>query len=206
MPPANTFSTAIADARWVRSRAALAQSILALAADKDIEDITASEVAQGAAVNRSTFYKHAKNPAELLRSVLKEDLEVIRLDMLREMLAGDPRRAIRGATHRVLEHVVTNKDIYGSALGASQHSALHQLLSGHIEHTFELVFARGFVTLPFEDDPAATGARFTARFIAHGTVGAIDAWLSDSDDLNIEEFMERFVYQMPAWWPPLYSD
>lgn len=199
----NYFSNGFHDARWHKSRTALSAAILELATEKPLPKITASEVAERAGVNRSTFYKHAKNPVALLRETLREDLEDLRTKMLREITPETSRLSIRRASYDVLAHVVEHKDIYRRALGKSDDAGLHQLLSDHIEGTFTIVFARGYVTLPFVDDSAATGARFTARYIAHGTVGAIDAWLADSDTLNIPEFLARFVYQMPAWWPEI---
>jgi AcrR family transcriptional regulator len=197
----NRFRTGSHDARWQKSHTALKRAVLELAAEQDIEAMTAHEVATRAGVNRSTFYKHATTPADFLRSILREDLEIIRENMLVEMQAGPPRAAIKRALNNLLAHVLEHKDIYGPALGATDDAALHQLLSGHLEETFMLVFTRGYVTLPFADDEAATGARFAARFISHGTVGAIDAWLADSEVLDIGEFLTRFVYQLPAWWP-----
>ena len=201
MNPHNNFSNGFHDARWHKSRSALSVAVLELASETEVGKISAQRVAERAGLNRSTFYKHAKNPAELLRSTLREDLEVMREEMLQEMAQGEPRSAIRRATHRVIAHVVKHRNIYGPALGESDDAGLHQLLSGHIEQTFRTVFERGYVKLPFTDDAAATGARFTARFIAHGTVGAIDAWLSDGGPLVIEEFLARLAYQLPAWWP-----
>lgn len=205
MPSNNRFSVGNHDARWQKSHQALRAAVLELAAERNIETISAQVVAERAGVNRSTFYKHAKSPVELLRMTLREDLEKIREVMLQKMREGEPRPAIREASYNVLAHVLEHRNIYGPALGAFDDAALHQLLSGHIEQTFTTIFDRGFVKLPFDDDETASGARFTSRFIAHGTVGAIDAWLADSEVLDINEFLIRFVYQLPAWWPQ-YSD
>lgn len=197
----NQFSNGFHDARWHKSRQALYSAVLEIATEKPLSKITALDVSERAGLNRSTFYKHAKNASELLRGTLRDELEDIREDTIRDLESGPPRPAIRRASYNVLAHVLARRTIYGPALGTPDDEGLHQLLSDHIERTFTIIFNRGFVTLPFEDDAAATGARFTARFIAHGTVGAIDAWLDGSEVPDITEFLTRFAYLLPVWWP-----
>ena len=197
----NSFSDGFHDVRWHRSRSALNEAILELAATKPVNALTAHEVAVEAGVNRSTFYKHAKNPAELLQSALSEDLIKIREEMLQNILEGTPRIAIRRASTDLLLHVTVHRSIYRSALGQSEDCGLNKLLSDYIEQTLLIIFKRGFVALPFVDDAHATGALFAAQFIARGTLGAIDAWLNESQELVVEKFFDRIDYLLPTWWP-----
>ena len=197
----NSFSDGFHDVRWHRSRSALNEAILELAATKPVKALTAQEVAEWAGVNRSTFYKHAKNPAELLQSALSQDLIKIREELLQNILEGEPRVAIRQGTADLLRHVTVYRSIYGPAMGQSEDCGLSKLLRDHIAQTILVVFERGFVSLPFVDDADATGAQFAARFLARGTLGAIDAWLNESQELVVEKFFDRIDYLLPTWWP-----
>lgn len=58
------------DKRQVKTKQKLADAILSLAATKAVSEITVSEIAQHAGINRSTFYQHATGPADLLQSTL----------------------------------------------------------------------------------------------------------------------------------------
>jgi AcrR family transcriptional regulator len=201
MDSRNTHPEMNSDLRWKKSGALLTRAVLELAGEKPIQLITARDVTERAGLNRSTFYKHSKNPSDLLREHLRGELGSIRARLFEAIPFEGFRPAMARATLALLTHVVSHKNIYGPALGEFDDAALHQLLSGHVEQTFELVFAGGHVVLPFVDDDISSGARFTSRFIAHGTVGAIDAWLADSEDLDVEKFLDRYRYQLPAWWP-----
>ncbi len=197
----NYFSNGFHDARWHKSRVALYESILELASEKALAKITALDVAERAGVNRSTFYKHAKNPRELLREKLRDDLDRIREMTMRDTLHVSPGVVIRTASHNVLVHVVQNRGVYGPALEGSDEAALQQLLSGYIESTFRAIFDSGHVQLPFPESELASGSRFAARFIAQGTVGVIAAWMSESDELDIDAFLDRFAAVLPDWFP-----
>jgi len=201
MPNDNQFSGRFHDARWHRSRAALYSAILELAAEKSLAKITALEVAERAGVNRSTFYKHAKNPGELLRETLREDLDRIREVTMRDTLHSSPGVVIRTASHNVLVHVVQNRNVYAPALGGADEAALHQLLSGYIESTYRAIFDSGHVELPFHGSDLTLGSRFASRFIAQGTVGVIAEWINESEDLDINAFLDRFASVLPDWFP-----
>jgi len=201
MPSENNFSDGFHDARWHRSRTALSAAILELAAEKPLSKITAFEVAERAGVNRSTFYKHAKSPGGLLRATLREDLDKIRELTMSDTLHSPPGVVIRTASHNVLVHVVGHRSVYGPALGGSDEVGLQQLLSGYIESTFRAIFESGHVQLPYSENERALGSSFAARFIAQGTVGVIAAWMEESDELDIDAFLDRFASVLPDWFP-----
>src|SRR3546814_16021520 len=66
------------DPRVERTRARLAEAVLALAAERDITTASVSELTRRAGVNRSTFYAHADTPVELLTRVLAAELDDVR--------------------------------------------------------------------------------------------------------------------------------
>ena len=63
------------DPRIERTTAALRTAVLELATEHDIDDVTVSQVATRAGINRATFYDHASSPAELLTGILRTELD-----------------------------------------------------------------------------------------------------------------------------------
>jgi hypothetical protein len=49
--------------------------------------------------------------------------------------------------------------------------------------------------------PAGFVADAAARFIADGTVGALDVWLSTPSPRSTEAFMRAYRVFLPSWWP-----
>ncbi len=40
-----------------------------------------------------------------------------------------------------------------------------------------------------------------SRYVAYGTVGAIEAWLEGPEPRSVDAFAERYRLLLPAWWP-----
>jgi hypothetical protein len=49
--------------------------------------------------------------------------------------------------------------------------------------------------------PAGFVSDAAARFIADGTVGALDVWLSTPEPRSTEAFMTAYRVFLPSWWP-----
>jgi len=186
------------DARQLRTRARLARAILDLAATKPVSDITVSELASKAEINRSTFYEHSDSPTALLRSVLREELDEIRHRHLDSV--DDVAASVRAVTLAVLAHVDAHETIYVRSLGDDNASELHSMLSAHFESTMHTLFDTGAIVPPTAGDPALAKAT-AARFIADGTVGAIDVWIHSPAPRDAEKFLAAYLAVMPAWWP-----
>jgi hypothetical protein len=60
--------------------------------------------------------------------------------------------------------------------------------------------ARVDVRVSVPDVPDDVVADAAARFIADGTVGVIEGWLS-SPTPKVDDFMRVYVSLLPAWWP-----
>lgn len=60
------------DRRIVKSKRAMKDAVLSLMQDKDINEISISEVVRFADLNRGTFYKHYQYPEDILKEILNE--------------------------------------------------------------------------------------------------------------------------------------
>jgi AcrR family transcriptional regulator len=195
------------DSRQRKTRAKLSSAVLSLASDRPASDITASEIAIAAAINRSTFYQHASSPVALLEGVLRDELDEIRERYLGEAdleTVQQASEAIERVTVAVLEHVDSHAAIYTRGLGEGSGSAsLQPLLSQHFAGSIELLLDRHALTVPGSSTIAPAGfvADAAARFIANGTVGALEAWLSTPAPRSTDGFMAAYRVFLPSWWP-----
>jgi AcrR family transcriptional regulator len=190
------------DARARRSRTKLATAVLELAERDGIENVSMVAIAQAAGVNRSTVYEHASSPIDLLRTVLREELDAIRSERLDVEAGGDVRDAVFKTTLDVLRHVDSHAAIYRRGLGGAGSADLHGMLSIHFRRSVLTLLESGSVTPPPTPglDPALRDDA-VARFIADGTVGAIDAWLTTDPPRDVDGFFALFRTLVPAWWP-----
>ena len=109
-------------------------------------------------------------------------------------------------TAAVIEHVGAHSALYTRALGAtSGASSLHPLLSRHFAESVTQLLSQHGVEIPTGESPDAEQkayvAESAARFIADGTVGAIDVWLRTPEPRNVDSFLAVYRLIMPAWWP-----
>lgn len=194
------------DARQRRTRARLATTILTLAAERPTSELSVSEIAACAGINRSTFYQHAAAPCALLQSVLAAELTALSVTHLSTVSTADAAASITRATVATLRHMDEHADVYRTgladdAIGAS----LQPMLNRVFTETILGIFEHGAVELPHA---GALGTaerevflRTAASFIAAGAVAAFRVWLDSPAPRDIATFLEQFAQLLPSWWP-----
>jgi len=186
------------DARFRRSRAALHRVVIELATERDIDRITAAEIAAAAGVNRSTFYEHAGNPASLLRDALGADLDDLRERHLAQTAPGEAPQTPYRSTVRMLQHLTANAAIYRRAFGGQGDSAgLTMQLIDKFETLTRALVEQGIVTL---SGPQSRHPETAYRYIAAGYVGAMQTWLAQEPAEPIEQFAQTLLDLLPGWW------
>jgi len=83
----------MADARTVKTRAALAGAMLALAGEKDFADLTIGEIAQRAGIGYATFFRHYRDKEALLAAVADTLMDELLAMMAPALLQEDTRTA-----------------------------------------------------------------------------------------------------------------
>lgn len=187
------------DARQEKTLARLTAAILDLATAGPVADVSVSALAAAAGVHRSTVYTYAASPVELLQRVLRTELDDLRAAYLVGVAPEEAADAVSGVTRAVLQHVDAHDVIYRRGLGAeSGSSSLHALLSEHFEGSIELLLEQHSVDVPAAD---AVERRTIARYLADGTIGAIDVWLSRPRPRDVDGLLALIGRLTPAWWP-----
>lgn len=189
------------DPRQVRTRAALDAAVLALATTTPVEELTMTAVAQAAEVHRSTVHEYAASPGDLLRQALVGELDGLRADLLEDP-DRDTGEAMAEVTARVLEHVRRHAAIYRRGLAAdSGDGSLHGMLSEHFLESIRSLDRQRRLRWPgrVRGLNAAQVKDAAARFVAQGTVGAIQGWL-DQPEPSVRSFQALYDQLVPAWW------
>ncbi|MGG7509895.1 TetR/AcrR family transcriptional regulator [Plantibacter sp. YIM 135249] len=194
------------DARQRKTRARLATTILELATTRRASDISVSEIAERAGINRSTFYQHAATPADLLESVLVEELDALDIAPLGDVSPEQAALAITEVTIATIHHIEQRADVYRVGLSEeSSGASLQPMLNRRFAVAILDMFTQGVITIPEDEDlsPAAR-ALFPATasaFIAAGAVAAIRVWLETPAPRDVTVFLEVYRRLMPSWWP-----
>ncbi len=155
------------DARVVRTRKRLQDALFALARERGLDEISVSDIAEHARVNRSTFYQHYSDK----ETVLADALDALaaqagaQLEAIDEWTLDPPIPIVT-----FLEHVEAHADLYRSALTdpgsaivlarlrARVSAAVHDFADRRSDHVVPL-------------DMVAAG-------VAGTVVGVMSAWLS----------------------------
>ncbi|TDP99407.1 MULTISPECIES: TetR/AcrR family transcriptional regulator [unclassified Leifsonia] len=187
------------DARQQKTLARLSATILDLASRGPVSEVTVSALAAAAGVHRSTVYEYAPSPAALLESVLRSELDALRTEYLVDVEPSDAGAAVVGVTRAVLRHVDDHDIIYRRGLGTESGAAsLHAMLSEHFQASIELLLDQHSLVVPADDDGER---RAIARYLADGTIGAIDVWLTRPRPRDVDAFLALVGRLTPAWWP-----
>ncbi|WP_110641140.1 TetR/AcrR family transcriptional regulator [Salinicola sp. CPA57] len=187
------------DPREERTVRRLSQAVLAIAVEQDITKTSVAEVARKAGINRSTFYAYATSPVALLTSVLYAELDIDRRKNRCEMKAGKrvTRDILRRPLEQIADHVEQHIGIYAGPHQQSACYAMRVILAEHVEQSVLETFAEGSIELP------ATGSPFTAMsasFLAHGIVGAVEAWLQLPAPRSRSVLFEAIEQMYPPWF------
>lgn len=201
------------DARHRRSRAKLADAVLRLVSERPIDEVTASEIAAAAGVNRSTFYAHAASPLALLESVLRDELDALRDRHLASIPDSSVPRAaaaeaVTAVTLAVLENIESHAAIYERGLladaggGHRGETSLRPMLAAHFEESSRQLLAQ-HALFPSDEEEAADPllAAMVGPFVANGSVGAIAAWLAQPEPRDAEAFLRSYRRLVPPWFP-----
>ncbi|OII26477.1 TetR/AcrR family transcriptional regulator [Frigoribacterium sp. MCBA15_019] len=185
------------DARIVQTTKALHTAIVELASTRAVSSISVADVTRAAGINRATFYSHATSPGSLLTAVLTPELDAIRDEDHALRLEGraDGSDATRRAMEKVVDHVVRYREIYRLALPDPLDASIHQALARHFEESS----VQHLGTLPAGSLPEGLAVHIAAGHLAHGLVGAVEAWLGGKRTSR-RALLDTMNLMLPTWW------
>lgn len=172
------------DLRILKTRKAIKDAFLKLVQTKGYERITIQDIAEEAIINRNTFYLHYADKPDLMDNLWKESMKKLNVcinlevndsqEMNREMFIF-----ILGETFKVIE-----ADIVFFKAMLSQNG--HPNFSTHLKEVLKSIMLSGI-----GDQYPNQKIQIGLEYIISGLVGVICMWITDSENLVIEEVVEQ---------------
>ena len=158
------------DPRIARTRTRLREALFALARERGLDEISISDIAERADVNRSTFYQHYSDKdtllADALDAVIEETIDAAEQHPITEI---DGSRLLLHYLH----HVHENADLYRRLFGASGSAAVQVRTTERLQQILEPYFIDGVPTgLDGIPVPVAAAA------VAGSALATLRAWLA----------------------------
>lgn len=156
------------DPRIARTRRSLRDALFALTRERTLDEISISDIAEAAGINRSTYYQHYSDKDTLLAEALDDAID----DAIGPERPLDETIGAR-ILLEYLQHVEENAALYRKLLGeggsATVQDRMSQRLQTILMQAFERGSPHGLVGIPTEVAAAA---------IAGSALASIRAWLN----------------------------
>ncbi|WP_430593252.1 hypothetical protein [Humidisolicoccus flavus] len=188
------------DPRFLRSRDALREAVLGLAAETPGTELTADAISRAAGVTRATLYRHAASPVALLADALAADLHALILsqqDATGEIVTPD---GLRGSVRLLVAHIAELADVYRNLMEPS----LLPLVRANLECVVSGALAEHLLRHPeilptsiAPDD--ALAVQVIASFSAAGVIGVLELWLAQPE-LDIDRGTALMLAAAPQLW------
>ena len=198
------------DARAQRTRTLLCATILDLATEQEISQISVAQIARAAQINRVTFYSHATSPMDLLAQALREQLDQVRRHLLTGASASSgaktagPGHPAPRPIEELAAHLIAHQAVYRRNITAAGHGTVADFLSEHFAHSVHQVISEHSERIATEIGSglslSPTALNATAQFISHGAIGVIGVWLHDGSELDPQRLVTYLDHLFPPWW------
>ncbi len=188
------------DPRFQRVRRQLIEAVTELATEKPAEDISVSELTAKAAIARTTFYKHADSPAQLLADHLIRQIQP-KIEPLTTLLNdADTHYLLRWRTIMVelLEHARDNQQIYSRVFTADGQSVVLAMMSAYFEKVFG-EYVESFVEHVDGDAPSDLWVSMAISQQVHNLVTVIGSWLRTGMKDSPEMVVTTYISLAPPW-------
>ncbi|HEY1013682.1 MAG TPA: TetR/AcrR family transcriptional regulator C-terminal domain-containing protein [Herpetosiphonaceae bacterium] len=169
------------DPRVRRTRQALREALLALIEERGFAAILVQDIADRAAINRVTFYKHYRDKYDLLEQTMQAMLGEL-TDSLDALLREPSDQAVFDGLVHWLEHVSAHASFYRTMLGKGGNAAFAARLRAHLE----AMVSQALADEP-DLEPAAMPFAVLLRFSAGGFLSVTEWWLEQRQPVPVRE-------------------
>jgi len=160
------------DRRARRSRRLLKESLLSLMRKKEFSHISVRDVAEGADMNRGTFYLHYSSTTDLLQSVeaeLLEELQALVDAHMQETMADGTMRPV---LEPVLDFAVAHREVWTVLFAGSEATSFIQSLQQFIHRNGTALVEDRFH--PQDKDKT----EYLLSFLTWGYIGLLKEWFA----------------------------
>jgi AcrR family transcriptional regulator len=178
----------VTDPRVAKTRAALAEAVLALASEKPFADVTITEIAERAGVGYASFFRHYKDKDALLADVADTVVDDLLPIMMPAMLDEDTLMASIAMCRFIDENRLVTRALLA---GGAETMVRRRIVMRSIERSRERVAAdsEGVPAIPVPHELIITHC-------VAATLGLLSWWLEQGSDISSEamgEVLNRLV-------------
>lgn len=170
----------------------LQESLLQLMSEKNIQNITVSELCEAAGINRSTFYNHYGCPADVLTEieigVIANLDRISRTECTEKFWPMDKR--VEALCSYLQQHKELAKLLFRDSDTNSEFATL-LFQAAHVQSTYEQV-------LSYAKNPESK--KLIITFLANGTYHMIRQWLLEDIPKTPKEMGELVYYVATQGW------
>lgn len=168
------------DRRVRKTKALLRGALTTLLNEKDVKDITVSELTALADVNRGTFYCHYKDIYDMVEQIENELFEGFS-GLLNAYTESTLRRGLTPMLKDVFNFIGSNLDLCAALLNLERDTSFLERLKGMVQ---EKVLAewRGLYSFL-----SSSQRNYYLSFMVGGVIGIIQQWVTEERRQNPEE-------------------
>ncbi len=173
------------ESKYFNTAAKMNDALLSILEEKPFEFITVSEICKKAGVNRSTFYLHYENTADLLVEATKHIFDKFRsyFPLDRVEFENCDLSELNYVTdkylHPYLSYIKDNRRIFLTALKHSN--------SFGFESVFQRLFQNIFDPILERFHYPAGDRKYAMMFYLNGITAIVNEWLKDDCNKSVEE-------------------
>jgi AcrR family transcriptional regulator len=182
------------DRRITRTRIAIRDALVFLIEKKGFDNLSVSEIASRANINRGTFYLHYRDKFELLEQTLNDVIEDVK-----KIFAGskslifadfmDQDRPLP-ITVEIFEYLKENEALMRVVFGLGGGITFQGKFSKAVEDTLKLGFLGGL-----KQDNFLVPRQYLISYILHAHFGVIESWLETGCNESPQE-MARILSRL----------
>jgi AcrR family transcriptional regulator len=166
------------DPRVTKTRAALAQAVLALASEKPFTDVTITEIAERAGVGYASFFRHYKDKDALLTAVADKMIEDLVGIIMPAMMMEDTL----AASIAICAYTESHRSITTALLaGGAETMVRHHIVARALEYSRVQTDLRPHNAAPMRIPPELVLTHCVAA-----TLGLLSWWLEQGSELTAE--------------------
>ena len=161
------------DRRVIRTKKAIRSAFAELLAEKDYNDITVTDIAERADINRKTFYNYYRNTEDLVKDIENEAIETfdsIMDDLKAHNILDDPAMIVT----RISDAIGRNLDYFRDFLIMSKNAALFTRIADSLKKQIRKILATQDVMDPLK-------AEILSIYITSGALAVYREWIGNGE-------------------------
>ena len=167
----------------INTKQLLADSLYQLSQEKNVEDITVTEIAQNAHTSRATFYRHFKDKYDLMNWYYEEFIRNTFSAKNKDIPWLEKQK-------KIVEFFLQNKQYFTAILSYTGQNNFDNFL---YSYTYDYL-----TTLATKNDiPISQELIFAIKIYCYGNSKIVADWLAHPNELSIEEFCRYRYNSMP---------